>query len=390
MFKKLFLYLTIVLLTRDSLAQNGPVELKNVVNFESPTSPELASLGSYAMSPPSLSNGLPQQNIPLFELKENGLEYPVSLFYDYSGFKVKEDASAIGLGWGITESVIIRVIKHVPDDHGTLMKRYDDFLPELTEELGPGVTEYYYYTAPGNVGYEYNLTYNRLNFKLYDAQPDLYIYNIPRYSGKFMMLNGEAVKIDYNDLLIERTGDPVSPVFKVTTPDGIEYTFDAADWATSASVSRPGTCSGSTIDTYNEGQPTTAWRVSRMENKNTKSKIDFRYTSNGNVNTKGVHQIGSVTLIAREQIDGTQYITEFEREDAFSKTVTRTYYTNEIESDNFLIKYITAGRSDGGETRIDTIKIFSKTDLVNPMKVISFTHGYFGSTTSAATCWLKL
>ena len=111
--------------------QYNIIDPKSTLKQSTPLSPDVANIDRYVMSPPNLSNGLPQQNIPLFEIKENGVSFPMSLFYNYSGFRVKEEATSVGLGWGLTDAMIVREVKHIPDDHMGLMKKFEDCENEI-------------------------------------------------------------------------------------------------------------------------------------------------------------------------------------------------------------------------------------------------------------------
>ncbi|MCK4637817.1 MAG: hypothetical protein KAT33_00195, partial [Bacteroidales bacterium] len=46
-------------------------------------------------------------NIPIYTIKVNGFEYPISLHYGSSGFKLEQMASWIGLGWELNVPGII-------------------------------------------------------------------------------------------------------------------------------------------------------------------------------------------------------------------------------------------------------------------------------------------
>src|SRR5882757_10686882 len=72
-------------------------DLKNVM----PPSPNASSLGKYADWPVNEYTGVPNINIPLYELKGRSISVPVSLSYHASGIKVGEVAPSVGLGWSL-------------------------------------------------------------------------------------------------------------------------------------------------------------------------------------------------------------------------------------------------------------------------------------------------
>lgn len=368
------------------------VDPKLIVGQLKPASPEVTAMTRYSMSPPSFSNGLPQQNIPLFEIKENGISYSLGLFYSYSGFRVKEDAPAMGLGWGLTEGMITRVVKHAVDENTYLEKKFGDLAQSLPEEIGPGAVDYYFYTNQVYIDQDYNFTMNRLFYKQYDGQPDLYIYNFNGYSGQFLWINEEAVNLDHNDIVIEGEMQDNTLVFTLITPDGVTYTFHEADktMITPAPIIRPMDCNNNTVATYADYGYTTAWRLKEIKNNLTQAKVTFKYGVNFSSQNKGVEQISSLTLPAMRQVDNTFFCTDFNKEEYSARTINHSYFLEEIESDNHKVIVNTNTRMDGGQYRIEQMQVFNKTDLVTPVKTIAFTHEYFGNTANAATCWLKL
>ena len=70
---------------------------KNII----PPSPTAAAFTKYGNIPVSYYNGLPNINIPLYELADRDIKIPISLSYHASGIKVSEEASWVGLGWAL-------------------------------------------------------------------------------------------------------------------------------------------------------------------------------------------------------------------------------------------------------------------------------------------------
>lgn len=81
-------------------------------------SPEISNLGKYTDYPIDFSTGIPQIEIPLYEVISGNLKLPITLSYHASGIKVNQEESNIGLGWNLNAGgSIIRSIKDVPDDY---------------------------------------------------------------------------------------------------------------------------------------------------------------------------------------------------------------------------------------------------------------------------------
>ncbi len=398
MFRSVLVFIFLFSLQYRCFSQYNIVDPKSAVNQTAPLPPDLANIGQYVMSPPNLSNGLPQQNVSLFELKENGVSFPVSLFYNYSGFRVKEEATSVGLGWGITEAMIIREVKHVPDEHTELMKKFEDYGENYAEEIGHGsVDNQYSYTGSqvdyqGDQGY-HNFTFNRQFYKYYDAQPDVYILNCAGYTAKFFWLNNQAVKIDQNDLIITTDGTPGEDMkFIVKTPEGLQFSFLPMDYTeiSAGSFTNAWLCNNSQMLTHTEHRYTIGWRLTEMKSTITGQIVRFRYKPNLTINEKTVDQVGFFTLIAPLQLNNVFLITNYRSDDTYTKTVSSTFFFDEIESEHYKIKFITDSRLDNDQYRIKQIKIFNKTNLLVPLKTIDFIHGYFGNSASPDNSWLKL
>lgn len=63
-----------------------------------PTTPEAAALIKMTEYPISMTSGVPDINIPLFEIKAGNLTLPVAISYHAGGFKINEQSTRAGLG----------------------------------------------------------------------------------------------------------------------------------------------------------------------------------------------------------------------------------------------------------------------------------------------------
>jgi hypothetical protein len=81
-----------------------------------PPPPDAAALGKYGNIPVSTYTGVPNINIPLFNVQYRDVNIPVSLSYHSSGVTVEEEASWVGLGWTLNiGGVITRTIRNGDD-----------------------------------------------------------------------------------------------------------------------------------------------------------------------------------------------------------------------------------------------------------------------------------
>ncbi len=86
-------------------------------NSFTPVSPQVAALSKYVDIPVTYFHGIPNIQIPIYEIDVNGFKLPISLSYHSSGVKVAETSSEVGLGWVLNAGGFIkRTIKGKPDD----------------------------------------------------------------------------------------------------------------------------------------------------------------------------------------------------------------------------------------------------------------------------------
>ncbi len=82
-----------------------------------PPSPNASAIAKYIEWPVSLYTGLPNIDIPIYEIKGKKVSVPISLSYHSGGNKVSEISSWVGLGWSLNAGGIIsRSIRGLPDE----------------------------------------------------------------------------------------------------------------------------------------------------------------------------------------------------------------------------------------------------------------------------------
>src|SRR5690606_13912432 len=86
-----------------------------------PPTPNASTFTIYGDVPVSHATGLPQINIPLFTLEEDGVKIPISLSYHASGVKVDDLSSVVGLKWTLNAGGgIFRQVNDKIDEEGWL------------------------------------------------------------------------------------------------------------------------------------------------------------------------------------------------------------------------------------------------------------------------------
>lgn len=204
------IFLIIGILITIHVKGQSPAPLNKEINIheyiQNIPSPTAASLGQYADVPVSLYAGLPQINIPIYDIDMGNYTLPISLSYHASGIKVSQEASWVGLGWALNAGgVITHSIKGTDD---------------IEKEGYPNFDEFY----PGEDFFQYE-----------DTEPDLFTYNFAGYTGKFALKKGGGIFLinPENHLKIERKkenfGNRFDDYWTITAPDGIIYDFKAQE-----------------------------------------------------------------------------------------------------------------------------------------------------------------
>lgn len=398
------LLLTMLIASNNVHAQLGtdhPVDPQQIEKNTTPVDPTVGLLGKFAMQPPNYSNGVVQQNIPLHTIKENGIEYPLSVSYSFSGFEPAQEASNVGLGWALSEGVITRIVKGLPDDNPSVYKKFEQMnYFNLTDEYGTGQVDPSFIGVPKVLNYTANRIYN----KLYDGQPDVYVFNFNGHSGRFLFLRDTAYIYPYGDYHITKSGTD----FIIATPDGLEYTFQAKDWTTTFFYNSDldamtenyyGLYPGSNGPlTFTGGITTTAWRLTKIVNKTTQATISFTYSSYSINKTK--YDITAFTFWNDPRFPSVGwYHNSYTNYTPPTPTTTQSvgYYLTGIISDHETVSFKFKDRLDYDSyttaKAIDEIDIYSNLNIQAPAETIKFTQDYFTTDpdfSNADNSWLKL
>jgi hypothetical protein len=218
-----------------------------------PHSPEVESLGKYGVLPVSLFTGLPQINIPLFEIKTPSISVPFSLQYYYNGCKPNEIATSVGLGWSLSGmGVITRIIKGKFDDYLNSNQRYD----------------YYCTIAPLAVDNQFMTS---VGIGTYDTEPDIFVFNVGKYTGKFIILKGQVYDCSCPNVKISVSlqGNVVLG-FNIIDDEGNKYDFQN---------NTENTYSANNATTLGVPNFTSAWYIDRVISANKQDTINFSYKS---------------------------------------------------------------------------------------------------------------
>ncbi|WP_026897958.1 DUF5977 domain-containing protein [Daejeonella oryzae] len=193
-------------------------------------SPQASSIGKYGEIPVNLSSGLPNVDIPLMNINEGFLNLPISLSYNYSGFKPSDQPGIVGLGWALKAGgVITRIVKDIPDEKNSFNgKKGYLYSSSAVKNL---------LNLDGSLNCSGDLCPSCFSQGLCDGEPDIFYFSFGQYSGKFFfgddglphIVSDKKMKIDYS---IINTSPPVSNGsfdniygFIITADDGTIYRF---------------------------------------------------------------------------------------------------------------------------------------------------------------------
>jgi len=183
-----------------------------------PPSQNSEALMRYGELPVSFYTGLPEIAIPLYTLPGKKLQVPISLNYHASGIKVNDLGGNVGLGWALNAGgVVTRVVRGIPDE------------------------SYYGFCGAGNIGrrplqllnqeqvsFDFDAYKGKLDSNIYDGEPDVFYYNLPGASGKFILnTGGVPMLIPKNQGVKIIPGVTIDGVteFIIITMDGTKYYF---------------------------------------------------------------------------------------------------------------------------------------------------------------------
>lgn len=247
-------------------------------NYVQPA-PNAASLGKFVDYPVGYYTGVPNVDIPIVDVKDGGIDVPVSISYHASGIRVSELASWVGLGWALNAGgVLIRTVRGAPDEGSKHAGLYGPIgyyasnglstLPKLPYPDANRVIqdddsnqEMYMHTIP------------QLQAGDLDGEPDLFTFNFNGHGGKFVFDENRTPRLltDDNIKILANFGSGGFTSWEFITPDGLQYYFGENG---KYEVTQPhSTQSG---DDGNSTVPS-SWYLTRVINPNTKDTAYFYY-----------------------------------------------------------------------------------------------------------------
>jgi YD repeat-containing protein len=338
---KLSLFFLLISYAR-SIGQTVQAPMPNVI----PPSPEAQSFMRYGEIPVDISTGVPDIQVPLYQITSGKLSLPISITYHSSGIKVSDVASVVGLGWRLSAGgVLTKSVVGKPDNDASygmfsypyLTKSQIDALPQngskfldlkmIADGTKDGESDKYYYSAGGKLSGEF----------IYD--PSLNIVQTEYSENKIIGLYPLAYE----------TGPSA---YEVIGTDGTKYYYEALEYSR----------------TNMDPQYISSWWLTRIVSADNVDQITFEYQKD-NTPIVAFTQSQSLTF------DGLSSPVSY----GGSQTNTNPLLLKKINFKNGYISFdYVNDRKDLQNNRLSAVSVYSN-DSATPLKKYQFLQSYFYS-----------
>lgn len=235
-------------------------------NKFTPVTPEAAALAKMVNYPMNYNTGVPDIQIPLYEINVGSLKLPVDLVYHAGGFRINEQATRAGLGWSISSNLQIT----------RTVNGKDDFLS--SGYINNNLVKAYYPNASSCPGCEYPTSYLENYFLATgakDASPDKFSYKLLNKTGSFYFQKNDygtgysIVPVPFDNIGIEYN----SGQFIITDVDGTKYFFGEPGSGDINQILGKGIEVSESIS----GSVRSAWKCKRILSAQGVQEISFTY-----------------------------------------------------------------------------------------------------------------
>ncbi len=244
--KRISLLILFLLIAKAVFAQYQPIVL--------PPSPNTSALSAYGNYRVSDFTGVPDITIPIYVVKSRNFSIPITLYYHASGIKVTDVSSWIGLGWALNVGgQISRKVMGLPDETPSIG------LMSYPVRNGTTLSE------PDDESWLYQVVSGG-----YDQQADIFSYDFPGHSGKFIYSNsGTGLKtyfLPYEPLKVSYDGN-----YEILDETGNIFDFKSKEITTNNNLPS------------NLQNTTTSWLLTQITDPNHLDSVMFTYTQNTGV-----------------------------------------------------------------------------------------------------------
>ncbi len=240
-----------------------------------PPSPNAAAFQKYGSIPVSAYTGIPNINIPLYQIVSGDISVPISLSYHASGIKVSEESSRVGLGWVLNAGGVVTRSVIGADDFLASPNSYMDnsthTQPDIVSGLGAdkGSAFTIQYGCAVNIAGFPDISNYLTTAPTYDFQPDQFYFNFLNHSGKFILKSSGAAIVDKQEKINIQFSDAIGTSCTITTADGTVYLFSQYETYTDF------TAPGSPLAVKS------AWYLTSI-NSPTGNTVTFQYSTSSN------------------------------------------------------------------------------------------------------------
>lgn len=261
--KRVLLLLLAALLCQCLRAQMN-VPSDNVI----PPSPQAAALMRYAQVPVSLYTGVPNIQIPIWEIRGREFSLPVNLSYHGGGNRVEALATRTGLGWSLSAGgAISRAIRSQPDE---LELGFLYFASQYNQTSMHQGTQTQVYER-----------YKEMSEGCLDTEPDMFNFNINGLVGTFSYNWDRTLVISCNEKvkITNVSGTDGISSWELTGPDGTRYIFAAAEITHYRRLINPADFNDAMKAPCIDRSAVSSWYVSRIISPNYTDTLTFTYNT---------------------------------------------------------------------------------------------------------------
>ncbi len=329
-------------------------------------SPAATAFSKYTDIPANNYTGVPNIEIPIYNIQTKGLELPLNLSYHAGGFRVDEEAGRSGLGWVLNAGGVINRSVNGDDDflpiRGYLNSPIPGFWSEsATHAIATGNNLFVNTGASGSFvvslyGQQLDLTQYLPSAadwegSKYDMEPDVFNYNFNGFSGKFTIKKNKDVELQGPSGVSVRLLDNNGSRWLIITPDGVKYYFDKPEYCEFLS--------GGATKRY-----ITSWYLTKIESLNGDA-ILLDYTTEESIGIKTYNSISEKYNLEVIPISGSSYIRPHPGSMTVSYPPIKVYSPTFLKSINFPSGSVTfdySSRIDvNGDKRLSKIFINNQT-----------------------------
>ena len=336
-----------------------------------PASPSAAAFNKFGNYTVNLFHGLPDINIPIYEIAVKNVIIPIKIAYHASGIKVNDWGTNVGTGW----------VLHAG---GNVSRRING----QADEYAPAIGSRWVDDIDQDDFEDYNFLQAHHKNK-YDLEPDIFSYSLPgKSSGNFILNHKDGWKpvlIPSENHKIDYYLENGARYFKFVTDDGVIYHFRETEWTTSNFESGTLNCN--------------TWQISSIITANLTDTIKFYYKSRVGISQRDLTDVTTISDDVQTFQVPPAYRIYWDQFPINSTSLhdieNQEKILDEIVFPNGKVVFEQSfdDRLDGflGQKKLQGIKVYNKENgTYNLIKNISLGHGYFIRNNEPDTRRLKL